>query len=287
LFAQNAQDFFRAKKIEQVYIDEFVTGLARYDFGQDTGIHALADVMSLIGTGMRGQNYVVKGGNHSLCQALLEAAEAEVKLETAARRITRRSATDGTADRYEIETDQGERDIFDAVIIATPLELADLTFHDIDLPESASIRRTFQTIYTTFVLGELNPDYFGLHSQKDLPNFIMTREDEMIPFLSISDVGQLANSATKLYKIFSRAAPDDSLLEALFDDHEATEQVTWQAWPLLTPAAALPPFTLAEGLYYVNAIESLVPTMEAAAIAGRNVINLLDEELLEPVDDEE
>jgi prenylcysteine oxidase/farnesylcysteine lyase len=36
-----------------------------------------------------------------------------------------------------------------------------------------------------------------------------------------------------------------------------------------------PYFRLAPGLYYVNAIESVVSTMETEAIAARNVVNLL------------
>jgi hypothetical protein len=93
--------------------------------------------------------------------------------------------------------------------------------------------------------------------------------------------------ATKIYKLFSRSAPADSLVAELFGDYEAMAQVIWQACPSLTPAGPLPPFALAEGLYYVNAIESLVPTMEGIVVGSYNVINLFDEELLEPVDDEE
>jgi prenylcysteine oxidase/farnesylcysteine lyase len=244
--------------------------------------------MSLIGTGIRGQNYVIKGGNELLCQTLLEAAGAEIRLETAVERIARQSADDGTADRYKLTTSTGDSEIFDAIIIATPLESAELHFEQTELPAAATIKRPYQTIYATFVAGTLRSAYFGV-AKKDLPNFIMTKENDDIPFLSISDVGQAKEPANKIYKIFSRSKPTDSLLDDLFNDYdeETIKQISWQACPILKPGAELPPFALAEGLYYINAIESLAPTMEAITIASRNAINLLDEELLEPVDDEE
>ena len=288
LFETSSYDYFQQQGIDRRYLDEFATGLARFDFGQDAHIHALGDAMSLIGTGIRGQNYVVKGGNELLCQGLLGAAEAEVRLETGVVRIARQPAGDGTADQYSLTTSAGDTEVFDAVIIATPLESAELTFEQIDLPEAAAVRRPYQTIFATFVSGTLRSSYFGV-SKKDMPNFVMTKEDETIPFLSISDVGQVNDSPAKIYKIFSRSKPAESLLDDLFNDYDedSLKQVSWQACPILKPGADLPPFALAEGLYYINAIESLAPTMEAITIASRNAINLLDEELLEPVDDEE
>jgi prenylcysteine oxidase/farnesylcysteine lyase len=288
LFEQSSYDFFHQQGIDQRYLEEFASGLARFDFGQDANIHALADAMSLIGTGIRGQNYVIKGGNELLCQTLLEAAGAEIRLETAVERIARQSADDGTADRYKLTTSTGDSEIFDAIIIATPLESAELHFDQTELPAAATIKRPYQTIYATFVAGTLRSAYFGV-AKKDLPNFIMTKENDDIPFLSISDVGQAKEPAAKIYKIFSRSKPTDSLLDDLFNDYdeETIKQISWQACPILKPGAELPPFALAEGLYYINAIESLAPTMEAITIASRNAINLLDEELLEPVDDEE
>jgi hypothetical protein len=41
------------------------------------------------------------------------------------------------------------------------------------------------------------------------------------------------------------------------------------------PGLERPPFELAEGLYYPNAIESIVTTMEFSAMAGRNTANLI------------
>ncbi|HEX6988522.1 MAG TPA: hypothetical protein VF282_03580, partial [Bacillota bacterium] len=49
-----------------------------------------------------------------------------------------------------------------------------------------------------------------------------------------------------------------------------------------TPVSGWPPFRLGPGLYYVNAMESAVSTMETEAIAARNVANLLARDLAQP-----
>ncbi|KAB7515769.1 hypothetical protein DM867_01080 [Halosegnis rubeus] len=53
------------------------------------------------------------------------------------------------------------------------------------------------------------------------------------------------------------------------------EEVSWRAFPRLDLETPTPPFRLADGLYYVNAMESVASTMETQAIAGRTVANLV------------
>lgn len=67
----------------------------------------------------------------------------------------------------------------------------------------------------------------------------------------------------------------DGLLDTLFGERGETRRLTWQAYPLLNPTTDWPPFRLAPALYYVNAMESPVSTMETEAIGARNVVNLL------------
>lgn len=56
-------------------------------------------------------------------------------------------------------------------------------------------------------------------------------------------------------------------------------RLSWKAYPILRPAPKWPPFVLHPGLYYVNAMESAVSTMETEIIASRNVVTLLANDL--------
>jgi len=49
----------------------------------------------------------------------------------------------------------------------------------------------------------------------------------------------------------------------------------WDAYPQLPPTTTFPPIRLDEGLYYVNAFEPFISTMETETIASRNVVDLL------------
>jgi prenylcysteine oxidase/farnesylcysteine lyase len=95
-------------------------------------------------------------------------------------------------------------------------------------------------------------------------------------------VGNKDHPAETIYKLFSREPVTDGLLSALFAERKQVERWQWQAYPILIPMSRWPPFQLSRGLYYVNAMESAVSTMETEVIASRNVVNLLKRDLYHP-----
>jgi prenylcysteine oxidase/farnesylcysteine lyase len=74
-----------------------------------------------------------------------------------------------------------KEEVFDAVIIGTPLEFAGIELHDINAPPM----REYQITHVTFVAGKLQPKYFGLSPEDELPDLIGTIESPKIPFSSI------------------------------------------------------------------------------------------------------
>jgi hypothetical protein len=52
-------------------------------------------------------------------------------------------------------------DVFDAVVIAAPLEYAGLKVKGFSLPANAKNKRPYQVTHTTFVAGELNASMRG------------------------------------------------------------------------------------------------------------------------------
>jgi prenylcysteine oxidase/farnesylcysteine lyase len=249
--------------------------VSRANYGQDASLQAFANLVSLAGAGFAGKLFSIRDGNEQLCRGLLRTAAARVRTDTGVRAIVRWPAADGAPPRYAIATAGGGAETFDAVIVATPLEAADIAFEGVEPPEAAHPRRAYQVTHATFVAGRLNPAYFGARCAADLPGAILTIEDPAIPFSSIGALGRAADAGLTVYKIFSREPAGERLLSALFAERAQTERLAWRAYPVLAPLPLWPPFRLGHGLYYVNAMESAVSTMETEALASRNVVNLL------------
>jgi prenylcysteine oxidase/farnesylcysteine lyase len=148
----------------------------------------------------------------------------------------------------------------------------------VEPPEPALRARPFQVTWATFVKGTPRAAYFGLARASDLPDTVLTVEDDTIPFSSMGLVATSPDGAP-IYKLFSREPVAESLLDELFSCRDAVEQIRWEAYPVLRPDGALPPVRLADGLYWVNAMEFAVSTMETEAVAARNVANLVAAQL--------
>ncbi len=254
------------------FVDEYASPVGRIMYGQDVSMHGFATSIALAGAGLAGSLFSVGGGNALVCVRLLEMAGVEVKLRTAVRAVQR---TDG----YVVETTAGDRQPHDAVILAAPLELANIEFRGIDLPTSALRERPFQTTHATFVLGRPDAAFFGAGCLDDLPETILTVEDASIPFSSLGWVGR-DEKDRRAYKLFSREPAADELLESIFEERRETQRIRWAAYPVLSPAVDLPPFRLAHHLYWVGAMEFAASTMETEAVAARNVANLLAADLV-------
>jgi prenylcysteine oxidase/farnesylcysteine lyase len=82
-----------------------------------------------------------------------------------------------------------------------------------------------------------------------------------------------------IYKVFSREPLDEELIGRVFARPAETTRVSWHAYPVLKPTAQWPPFRIAHGLYYANAMESAVSTMETEVVASRNVVQLLAQDI--------
>ena len=72
---------------------------------------------------------------------------------------------------------------------------------------------------------------------------------------------------------------DDALIQQLFVQSADVTRISWRAYPVLNPTAEWPAFRLQRGLYYINAMESAVSTMETEVVASRNVVQLLAQEM--------
>lgn len=278
LTERTGHEHFENLGVPDSFVREFVDGAARSIYAQDAALNAFASLIVMSAVGGSKQPFAVDGGNAQVCQHLLESAAAEVRLETAVNRISTQSTGDGPT--YDIETEQGTGERFDAVCLATPLEVSDIEFENVDLPDNVADRR-YVTLHVSIVVGRLDPAYFDCHTAGDIPGFVLTKAGTDDPFMFLLKRGETADGTAAIYQLWSRTAGDDERLTDVFaqiDDHRT---VTWDAFPELSPGVSMPPFRFAHGLYYVNAAESIASAMEAEAIGSRNVANLLASDLAE------
>jgi prenylcysteine oxidase/farnesylcysteine lyase len=254
------------------FVDQYATPVGRIMYGQDVSMHALATSIALAGAGLAGTLFSVDGGNRRVCEGLVDEAGATLHTGTSVTGVSRVDAA------FELHLSGGRTSSHDVVVLATPAGPSAIELSGLEPPESALRSRPFQTTWATFIKGTPRASYFGLDRVDELPDTVLTVEDDAIPFSSLGLVASAPDGAL-VYKLFSREPIAESLLDEAFSSRDAVEQVRWDAYPVLRPDGDLPPFRLADGLYWVNAMEFAISTMETEAVAARNVANLVAAQL--------
>lgn len=272
LLEQDGRQWLADSGVRGRFVDQYATPVGRIMYGQDVSMHALATSIALAGAGLAGTLFSVGGGNRRVCEGLVREAGVTLHTDTPVAGVSKAGAS------FTLELSDGRSVPHDVVVLATPAGPSALAFSGVEPPGAAVRSRPFQVTWATFVRGTPRPDYFGLAHASDLPETVLTVEDEAIPFSSLGLVGASPDGAL-VYKLFSREPAAASLLDQIFSSRDAVEQVRWEAYPVLRPGSDLPPFRLAEGLYWVNAMEFAVSTMETEAVAARNVANLVAAQL--------
>jgi len=93
----------------------------------------------------------------------------------------------------------------------------------------------------------------------------------------------LTDSVNKIYEIQSDETflkEDIDKLNFFENGYEILHNFQWEyAYPDLVPFKPenLPEFLIADNIYHINAMESVVSTMETSIISSRNIVNLIEE----------
>ncbi|KAJ1025100.1 hypothetical protein NDA16_002607 [Ustilago loliicola] len=333
LVGTTGMQFFKEKRVSELFIEEMVEAATRVNYAQDTDkIHGFGALVSLAASGATG----VKDGNYRIFEEFARRSRARILtgVEGEVTGIVRynsiaRPRRDETEDsdkkpvtkvQWYIGTKSGEGEVYDAVIIATPWHNADITL--LNTPERVK-GNPFVHLHVTLLTTSRpspNPEYFGLGSQDAVPTTILTSDESVrrasekkrptdddgskpapedpgseppvhakkqfkkpiLDFYSLNylrSVEPQTNPRDKEYvvKIFSAAPISDSQLDRLFDSSTIgwIKRHEWDSYPLLTPTDRFPRIQVDEGLYYSNAMESLVSTMETSTVAAKNTVGLL------------
>lgn len=253
--------------VDQSFVDDLVTPITRLIYTQNAGIAGFAGLVALLGVYSQDINKI-KNGNQTFPQKLLKASNANVKLKTKVNAIEK--LRNGT---YHVH-DDNQSSVFDAVIVAAPLEVAKISFDGLTINNQL---REYQTIHTKIMKGQINPDYFNLKSS-NIPSLILTsKKADPITLFSIK---QSPNKTQSYATVTSTKPLPDNFVDELFKNGKTVFNHTWHAaYPVFKPIQKIPEMNLDQNLLYLNGIESAASTLETSAFAALNAVKNIKKRL--------
>jgi len=257
-------DHLRANGVSQRAVDEISGGILRNMLNQSTRIAALPGISGLIGASLAGGGlFSVAGGNARLAEGALRLAGAEVRLRTRVAEV-RDDRTVVLADGTTIDAD--------IVVLAVPLAVAGIA-----LPASVALPPTeYRHVHVTLVAGTPSAEYFGTATP---PDTMFTTWNDDTPFTSLGRIGYSRAEQVPILKFFSLAPLSDETVHRIIGDVRAIDRLEWDAYPVMEVSPQTAPFELAPGVFFPNAFEALISTLETETIAGRAVGALVAERL--------
>ena len=254
--------------IDQGFIDEIITPITRIIYSQDATLGGFAGLSSLLG--VYGESvYSLSEGNDVLPSKLIEASNSKVELKSEVESVEKTST-----DSFRV-TVGGATSIFDGLIIASPLETANITFDGVS--NQKWNEREYQKIYIRLMKGEIKTGYFNLDKSAKLPAIILTtKEADPITRFSINK----SEKNESLITITSKDPIENEILDKIFKDGRTVIDQTWSAaYPVFNPIEKLPATFIYKKLIYLNAIESAASSLESSTFAALNGIKMMKEQL--------
>ncbi|KAK3102245.1 hypothetical protein FSP39_009872 [Pinctada imbricata] len=265
------------------FIDEFVTGAMRTNYGQNADIHGFVGAVSL--AGVEPGLWSVKGGNYRIPENLIPLSKINL-IQGDVKSITLLEYQESNyelrylptspklANNAEIQT-KG----YDVIVIANPMHdgFPDIKFEDFP-NEIKNFPQKFHRIIATFVDGVPNNTHYGFENLDGFPSTILTCKNDLFlnSYGKHNDV--LGNPAEKsvgdrsVGKIFTNRPPTEQEVNIYFKKKEDVRMVNWLAYPEYDfDIDNLPPFVLHDNMYYINGIEMAASAMEMSVIGARNV----------------
>ncbi len=254
--------------VDKDFINEIITPITRIIYSQNAELGGFAGISSLLG--VYGESmYSLENGNDVLPRKLLETSKSKVKLGCKVKTIEKTSKGS-----FRILSEDNSS-VFDGVIIAAPLEVADIAVDDVAVQKSQA--REYQKIYIRVMKGTVDSRYFNLDTSTKLPSTILTsKEADPLTRFSVRESARDESWVT----VTSKEPIGTDLLDDLFKNGRTILDHTWKAaYPIFKPTQKIPSTFLDKGLVYLNAIESAASSLESSAFAALNGIKRVKEQL--------
>ncbi|KAN0042662.1 hypothetical protein ACTA71_011472 [Dictyostelium dimigraforme] len=278
--------------ISTEFVEDILSAGMRVNYNQDyDNLSAFAAFIGLAGTddGL----FSVQGGNYQISEALLKSTNAKV-LSTHEVAEIEKVETNNNQDNnnnnnnnkkqiiYKITSkdlsnnNQLSIDEFDIVVISTPIEFSKIKFIGLPFTHETLPKKDYKKVHVHLIAANsINGEYFGY--PKDHPiDCILTAFNKTLPFFSLCENsrGKL-DDGRQVFKIFAPKKIESKLIEKFFVKPELLYYHVWSAYPVLTPAQKFPPIIIDQGLFYNNAFEHSVSTIETTTISSKNTARLI------------
>ncbi|QRW00032.1 prenylcysteine lyase [Ceratobasidium sp. AG-Ba] len=279
LTSATASNYLGSHGVSQLFVHELVEAATRVNYGQNVDdIHALEGMVSLAATGAQS----VAGGNWQVFDRWIKESGAKVKLGTTVQTLRK-----GSSGKWHLGVEGGEEETFDTVVLAAPVKGTNIK---IEAPELDSAKAFPPVDYVHLHVTLLSTTSEHPQASYFIPNAAPgTKIPQTILTTSTGPVEPEFNSLTyhetierngkteRIVKIFSKTKLDDAWLEKVFGSETIgwVFRKEWDAYPVLPPTTTYPSIRPATGLYYVNAFEPFISTMETETISSLNVVDLL------------
>ena len=236
--ASTGSDFLTANSISELFAREIIQASTRVNYGQNLPlIHGLEALVCMATDGA----VSIDGGNWRIFEGVLNAAKANVELDTAVTEIVKtnegtvRVSSKPTSDLDSTELEETE---FDEVIIAAPLQYSGISISPPlqHIPDDIPYAKLHVTLFSA--PHRVSPEFFGLNSDATTPETILTTLPQGLDlgsnpkgvgpakFWSISTLRKITRSVEKdgeqqnedhyVYKIFSPERPTADIIAQLF-----------------------------------------------------------------------
>jgi beta-glucanase (GH16 family) len=296
-------DYFAALNVNKNIVEDVLVPINRAIYNQNDNSSAFSMFGSL--TALINHESVPTG-NSDLVKALFKAADATTMVNEKVVSIQKNQPTapgTHTQPTFTVTTSTGLVEEFDAVMIAAPLEVTNITWINFDnnINASSMLNRHYYPWYVTVVEADrINPTQFQPQSNTTaLPHILLTNAQgttATTPWVCIQPVGKHGkngthiNSTKNVFLIYSDQSIQHNvtLLKSIVV-HPNMETLVEQHWPYtfahLYPTSSAAgkkteqPIVLSPGIYNLNALESLASAMEVSSIAAHNSARLAYEYL--------
>jgi glycine/D-amino acid oxidase-like deaminating enzyme len=267
---------FRAKHVSDRLTTDFCGAIIQNMYLQNQNANAFAGEVGLAGAGLVGGHlFGIAGGNGKLFQKIFDILKKQKLATLHYKTPVLKVAKD------RVITASGTVKGFDAVVIATPLELGKLTVLKGNKELKTRLRK-YQPVHVTLVAGELNPQALGGKTDKT-PSSVFVKPEQGLPYKSIGLTG-FTKESQPIYKFFSDKPLPDSVLDKLFTKHFDQIEHHWDgAYPVLKPKNLWPDYELTPGVFYANGLETSAASLETNAVSALNTAHRVQEYLTELV----
>lgn len=279
---------------------EIVHAITRAWFGQNLAtMHGLA---ALAAVNPAPTESVINGGNRKLIERLIKLSDVDLHLNSTVTKIQTspvrkyRLTVEIPSYHYDQSSSSTEEADYDLIIIAAPLQMANIEF-DINIQTATSAPRPYASRHVTYFTSPspLSPVYFNLTTSASMPSKIYTTASTNFPpppFFSIERSlasfgldGCIARSEN-LYKIVT-ASPilNSTILNLLGQDPDRALEDAGARWVHREEwkhafleydgSAMLDDIEIADGIFYTGVGEEVVSSLEMSCRMGRRAADLL------------